>query len=211
MRPGDTRHSALSAWSSSKPKPNYSPALAIYDACILYPFHLRNIVVQAAVDGLIDARWTDAIHDEWVRNLLANTPGLSAEHLAATRQLMDIALPEATIVGYERHIQAVTLPDPDDRHVAAAAIETGASVIVTWNLRDLPAAELRKHGLARQSPDAFLAGLYQQAPDMLIDSLANARRNLSRSRVSASGFIGILRDQRLAKLATQIEKHLDDL
>jgi len=51
----------------------YSPAVAIYDACILYPFHLRNIMVQMAIDGLVDARWTDAIHDEWMRNLLANT------------------------------------------------------------------------------------------------------------------------------------------
>jgi len=189
----------------------FSPAVAIYDACILYPFHLRNIVVQAAVDGLVDARWTEAIHDEWMRNLLANTPALSAEHLAATKQLMDIALPEATVAGYEKHIHAVSLPDLDDRHVAAAAIEAGASMIVTWNLRDFPAAELKKHGLVRQSPDALLVGLYKQTPDMLVGSLANARRNLSRSRISASGFIGILREQRLAKLAAQIEIHVNDL
>lgn len=189
----------------------FSPSVAIYDACILYPFHLRNIVVQAAVDGLVDARWTDAIHDEWMRNLLANTPGLSAKRLATTKQLMNIALPEATVGGYEKHIQTVKLPNPDDRHVVAAAIEAGASMIVTWNLRDFPVGELRKHGLAQQSPDAFLVGLYGQKPDMLIGSLANSRRNLSRSRVSASGFIGILRDQRLAKLAAQLEKHLDDL
>ncbi|PIO99672.1 PIN domain-containing protein [Pleomorphomonas carboxyditropha] len=189
----------------------FSPAVAVYDACILYPFHLRNIVVQVAVDGLVDARWTDVIHDEWMRNLLANTPGLPAEHLEATKQLMHVALPEATVAGYEQHIQTVKLPDPDDRHVAAAAIEAGASMIVTWNLRDFPVAELRKHGLVRQSPDAFLVGLYEQAPDMLVGSLANARSNLSRSRVSAVGFVDILRDQKLVKLAAQIEKHVGDL
>lgn len=189
----------------------FSSAVVIYDACILYPFHLRNIVVQAAVDGLVDARWTDAIHEEWMRNLLANTPGLPAGRLAVTKQLMNIALPEATVAGYEKHIEAVDLPDPDDRHVAAAAIEAGASMIVTWNLRDFPVGELRKHGLVRQSPDAFLVGLYEQASDVLIGSLANARRNLSRSRVSASDFIGILRDQRLAKLAARIENRLNDV
>lgn len=189
----------------------FSPVVAIYDACILYPFHLRNIVIQAAVDGLVDARWTDAIHVEWMRNLLANTAGLSAERLETAKQLMNVALPGATVAGYEQHIPTVELPDPDDRHVAAAAIKAGASVIVTWNLRDFPVAELRKHGLVRQSPDAFLAGLYEQAPEVLIGSLANARQNLSRSRVSASGFIGILRDQRLVKLAAETEKHLDDL
>lgn len=193
------------------PATAFSPAVAVYDACILYPFHLRNIVVQAAVDGLVDACWTDAIHDEWMRNLLANTPGLSAEHLAATKRLMDIAVPEAMVAGYERHISAVSLPDPDDRHVVAAAIEAGASTIVTWNLRDFRVAELRNHGLVRQSQDAFRANLYEQAPDILIGTLAYAQRNLSRSRVSVLGFIGILREQRFVKLAAQIETRLDDL
>lgn len=41
------------------------PSVAVFDACILYPFHLRNIVVQAAVDRLVEGRWTDAIHGEW--------------------------------------------------------------------------------------------------------------------------------------------------
>lgn len=189
----------------------FKSALAVYDACILYPFHLRNVVVQVAVDGLVDARWTETIHDEWIRNLLANTPGLPAEHFQATKQLMNIAVPEATVSGYERHIQTVSLPDPDDRHVAAAAIEAGASIIVTWNLRDFPPSELKKHGLAPQSPDAFLLDIYELAPHLLLASLANARSNLSRSRVSATDFIDILRDQRLVKLATQIEKHVDDL
>ena len=34
----------------------FEPAVAVFDACILYPFHLRNIVVQAAVDNLVEAR-----------------------------------------------------------------------------------------------------------------------------------------------------------
>jgi len=189
----------------------FSPRVAIYDACILYPFHLRNIVVQVAVDGLVDARWTDAIHGEWMRNLLANTPGLRPERLEATKQLMNIALPDATVTGYEKYIESVHLPDADDRHVAAAAIKAHASMIVTWNLNDFPVAELRKHGLIRQSPDAFLAGLYEQSPDLLIGSLANARRNLRCSRISGAAFVGILRDQKLVNLATRLENHVGDL
>lgn len=189
----------------------FSPAIAIYDACILYPFHLRNIVVQAAVDDLVEARWTEAIHDEWIRNLAANRSSLPIKRLEATKQLMNVALPAASVSGYRRHIDSITLPDPDDRHVVAAAIEAGASVIVTWNLRDFPVPELKKHGLVHQSPDAFLVGLYDQAPELLIGSLSNARRNLSRSRVSASAFFDILRDQKLVKLAALAEKHVDDL
>ncbi len=69
----------------------FEPAVAVFDACILYPFHLRNIVVQAAVDRLVEARWTDAIHDEWIRNLAADTPRIPAERLQITRRLMNDA------------------------------------------------------------------------------------------------------------------------
>jgi hypothetical protein len=63
------------------------PSVAVFDACILYPFHLRNIVVQAAVDRLVDARWTDAIHDEWIRNLIVDVPSIPIERLHTTRRL----------------------------------------------------------------------------------------------------------------------------
>ena len=189
----------------------FEPSVAVFDACILYPFHLRNIVVQAAVDRLVDARWTDQIHDEWVRNVAADAPAIPVERLRAIRRLMNAALPGATVVGYEDLVPTVSLPDPDDRHVVAAAITAGASVIVTWNLRDFPATALKKYGLRRQTPDAFLAELYGGPPDLIVGSLANARRNLNKSRVSASQFIDILGKQKLTQLVTRLNKHPNDL
>jgi len=59
----------------------FEPPIAVFDACILYPFHVRNIVVQAAVDRVVEARWTDAIHDEWIRNLAANVPAIPIARL----------------------------------------------------------------------------------------------------------------------------------
>jgi hypothetical protein len=161
------------------------PSVVIFDACILYPFHLRNIAVQIAVDRLVDARWTDEIHDEWIRTLVADVPGIPIERLQITRKLMNDALPDAMVTGYRAHLEAITLPDPDDRHVVAAAIKARASVILTWNLRDFPTKELKNHGLVRQTPDVFLTDLYDKAPDLSLASLANARRNLSKTRVSA--------------------------
>jgi hypothetical protein len=189
----------------------FSPVVAVYDACILYPFHLRNIVVQAGVDRLVHARWTDEIHDEWMRNLVANAPGLSVQRLAATKQLMTIALPDAMVDGYAKHIETISLPDPDDRHVVAAAIEAEATHILTWNLRHFPARILKAHGLVRQTPDAFLADLYDQVPQLLLASLANARRNLSKSGLSAEEFLNVLRAQRLTQLAKRLRSHLGDL
>ena len=166
------------------------PSVVVFDACILYPFHLRNILVQIAVDRLVDARWTDEIHDEWIRNLVADVPGIPADRLMVTRKLMNDALPNATVTGYQAHIESIALPDPADRHVVAAAITAGASVILTWNLRDFPIRELKKHGLTRQTPDAFLANLYENVPDLTLASLANARRNLSRNSCLSHRFRG---------------------
>jgi hypothetical protein len=189
----------------------FEPSVAVFDACILYPFHLRNIIVQAAVDRLIEARWTDEIHDEWVRNLAADTPTIPIERLQTTRRLMNDALPGATISGYEDLVPTVSLPDPDDRHVVAAAIAAGASIILTWNLKDFPAAALKKYGLRRQTPDAFLTGLYDNVPDLVVGSPANARRSLNKSRVSAPDFIDILNHQKLTQLVTRLRKHPTDL
>jgi hypothetical protein len=189
----------------------FEPSVAVFDACILYPFHLRNIVVQAAVDRLVEARWTQAIHDEWIRNLRANAPAIPIERLKVTERLMNDALPTALVTGYEELIPKVTLPNPDDRHVAAAAITANATLILTWNLRHFPPTELKKFGLRRMTPDAFLSNLFDKVPHLVIGSLANARRNLSKTRASASDFIGILENQKLVQLARRVGRHISDL
>lgn len=185
--------------------------IAVYDACVLYPFHLRNLLVQCAVDGVVQARWTNEIHDEWIRNVSLNDPTLPLSHLRAARDLMNAVLPAATVVGYDAIIPSIELPDPDDRHVVAAAIAAEASVIVTWNVRDFPTAELGKHGLIKQTPDMFLAALFDQWPDVMVEITARARRNLRVSRVSAEEFVGALRLQRLVRFVHRIEGRIDDL
>jgi hypothetical protein len=59
----------------------FNPPIAVYDACVLYPFHLRNILIQCAFDGLVEARWTDEIHGEWMRNLDERLFGFSSTPL----------------------------------------------------------------------------------------------------------------------------------
>jgi len=189
----------------------FERSVAIFDACTLYPFHLRNILVQAAVDRLVEARWTDAIHDEWIRNLAAGMPTLPKGRLQTTRRLMNEALPAAMVNAYEDHIPIVNLPDPNDRHVVAAAIAGRASLILTWNLRHFPASELGKFDLRVQTPDAFLCAVYDEVPDLIVGSLANARRNLTKSRISAPDFIGILRNQKLVKLGKRAHGHVAEL
>ena len=183
-----------------------SPPIAVYDACVLYPFQLRNLLVQFAVDRLVDARWTDEIHDEWIRNLLVKAPTLTRAQLEATRNLMDQVLPQARVAGYEARIATITLPDPGDRHVVAAAAEAGAALIVTWNVRDFPAAELRPHGLRKATPDAFLTDLYEASPTVVAAAVENARRNLNLSQVSRLAYLEVLQRQGLKRFVAALSQ-----
>lgn len=107
----------------------------IYDANVLYPSVLRDLLIRVAQARLVRARWTDRILDETFRNLVANRPDLDPRALARTRTLMNEAIPDVLVTGYEPLIGILDLPDPDDRHVLAAAIKVGAQMIVTDNLR----------------------------------------------------------------------------
>jgi predicted nucleic acid-binding protein len=98
----------------------------VYDANVLYPAHLRDLLMRLAVGDLVQAHWSDRIHDEWMRNVRADYPDVTWEDLEYTRREMDRALPDACVDGHHRLIQDLTLPDPDDRHVLAAAIHADA-------------------------------------------------------------------------------------
>jgi hypothetical protein len=88
-----------------------------------------------AQTGIFRARWTDDIHREWTSNLLKNRPDLNAGDIAKIPEIMNAAVLDCLITGYEPLIPSLTLPDPDDRHVLAAAIKGHASAIITLGLR----------------------------------------------------------------------------
>lgn len=184
------------------------PPVAVYDACVLYPFHLRNILIQCAFDGLVEAHWSDDIHDEWMRNLAANTLGLSIERLEITRGRMKAVLPEADVTNYRPLVADLKLPDPDDRHVLAAAIAGRASVIVTRNLKGFPARDLLPHSVASQSPDEFLADLHAASPDALLSSVRCARHNLRKTTPSVEVFVDALREGGLTKFSGVLRRNI---
>jgi hypothetical protein len=39
----------------------------------------------------------------------------------------------AMVSDYKNHVPEVNLPDPNDRHIVAAAIAPRASIVLTWN------------------------------------------------------------------------------
>jgi len=137
---------------------------AVYDACVLYPPSVRDLLVRLAQTGLFAARWSDAILDEMVESILERQPEVDRSRLERTRQLMCEAVPDCLVTGYEGLIESLELPDPDDRHVLAASIRASAQVIVTSNLSDFPSEHLDPYAIEAQSPDQFVLHLVDLAP-----------------------------------------------
>lgn len=135
------------------------PVTAILDACVLYGARLRSVFMYLAMSDLLRARWTHRIHEEWMRNVLERYPHLTREKLERTRDLMDRHALDAIVTDHEDLVASLTLPDPDDRHVLAAAIRAGAGVIVTFNLADFPAQILAEFGIEALHPDDLLERL----------------------------------------------------
>lgn len=106
----------------------------VYDACVLYPAPLRDLLMRLALTELFRARWTDDIHEEWITNLPADRSDLTRDQLERTRTLMNANVRDCVVQGYCDLIDGLELPDPNDRHVLAAAIRVHADVILTFNL-----------------------------------------------------------------------------
>ena len=124
---------------------------AFLDASVLYPVSLRNLLMRLTIEDLYQARWSAHVHEEWVRAVARDNPGSPIERLHCTQY----ATPwmwkrNALVPGYEDLIEALTLPDPNDRHVLAAAIVARADVIVTCNLRHFPEAALDPYDMEAQ-------------------------------------------------------------
>jgi len=184
-----------------------SPPLVVLDANLLYPFHLRNLLVPFGVDAVIAPRWTARIHAEWIGNLVA-AGRAPKERLLLTLDLMNGALPEADVQGWEVRMNGLTLPDPDDHHVLAAALAAGAGTILTMNLRDFPTLALAPHGVAAAHPDGFLCGLYEADPKLLRASTSTeaAQANLSRSTPSLAAYLGVLDRQGLPQFTRRLRR-----
>ena len=121
--------------------------------------------------GLFRARWTDDILDEMVNSIARRRPDLHLSQLEQTRRNMCKAVPDCLTTGYQHLLASLELPDPDDRHVLAAAIRAGTEVNVTENLSDFPSAALAPYDIEAQSPDTFVLYLTDLAPETVANTV----------------------------------------
>ena len=177
---------------------------AVFDANVLHPASLRDLLLRLAADGLFRAKWTEQILDETFGSILRVNPELDPERLARTRAKMVKAVPDCLVTGYEPLIDAVELPDEDDRHVVAAAIRCHAAVIVTSNLRDFPSEALEPFSIEAQSPDAFVLHLLEIARDEVIMTITKQASALSQPPMSVDDLPVRLSDVGLSRSVAAI-------
>lgn len=138
--------------------------VVLYDASVLYPIRLCDFLVRVARQDIFQAKWTARILDEMTEAGIRDRPDAEA-YLRKRRRLLMKALRDGEVVGYTELIDALTLPDPDDRHVLAAAIRAHAQVVVTENLRDFPPDVLAGWGIEAQNAAEFIHHAVDLAPE----------------------------------------------
>lgn len=139
----------------------------VIDACVLYPTLLRDLVTGWAEAGGFTPLWSDRILEEWRRAAARNGPQDAG---IATLEIDSLTarFPDAKVTILPATEAAVSLPDPDDGHVLAAAIDAGADELLTLNIRDFPTNALAAHGIIRRHPDEFLLEALHAQPDRMI-------------------------------------------
>ena len=181
-----------------------STVSVVFDACVLYPAPLRDFLLELASADLFRARWTDWIHDEWTKNLLEKRPDLLPGRIERTRSLMNRAVPDCLVTGYEPLVPSIELPDENDRHVVAAAVHAAADAIVTFNLKDFPPESLAKYNLEAIHPDDFIKLQLDFNGTAVFAAARTCRQRLRNPPVSPERYIETLRMQSLPGTAAAL-------
>lgn len=180
---------------------------AILDACVLYPAPLRDFLMHLALLDLFRARWTEEIHAEWIRNVLANRPDLRTEQLMRTKELMNVHARDSVVTGYENLTETLILPDVNDCHVLAAAIHCNANFIVTFNLKDFPVVALQQFGVTAIHPDDFILSLFDVDAERVHNAAERQRKTLKNPPKSKNEYYETLAGNGLVRTVNKLRQN----
>lgn len=175
------------------------PPIVILDACVLFPAPLRDFLMHLALLDVFQARWTEQIHTEWIRNVLEIRPDLTEKQLNRTKDLMNLHVRDCLVENYEHLIENLSLPDEDDRHILAAAIKVKAEIILTFNLRDFPKQILEDFNLTAVAPDDFLLELFDSNSENFNKAFERQLESLKNPPKTVEELFQILEKQHIGK------------
>ena len=132
----------------------------LIDTCVLYPTVMREVVLGVAAKGVFDPIWSARILEEWARAAIKLGP-MGEMQARSEIALLRGAWPRAERAAAPGLQTRLWLPDADDIHVLAVAVDASANMIMTLNAKDFPRDTLAEEGLERVDPDGYLMSLWR--------------------------------------------------
>lgn len=188
---------------------------ATIDACVLAGALPRNMVLSLAAAGFFRPRWSGEIMAETGRAICAihrrqgivDPEGVAFRHCDAMRR----AFPEAMTEGYEKLVPVCNLPDPQDRHVLAAAVQARASVIVTDNIRHFPKDALDTFDIIVSTADDFLADVIDLDAPGAVAALRTVRLRFRKPELDAERLLLKMEGAALSRTASLLMSEIESL
>lgn len=184
-----------------------TPQIAVLDANILYPVGMRDILLELAIRDLYRPRWSPDIYREWMNTDRKIRIDHDPAKVQRTQEFMNTLYFDALITDYEHLIEDADLPDPDDRHVLAAARHGHCDTIVTQNLRDFPADKLKHFDIEAYHPDDFLLVLLETYPDGFLSAVRAIRARLKNPPYTLDEYLANLSQLNLDKTVTELRQY----
>lgn len=189
----------------------YVRYVAVLDACVLYPVTIANILMELAWQGIYTAKWTKDIDREWVQSLKRDRKDLTEVKVNYRLEQMHKAIPDWEIPRskYQKLIPALKLPDPNDRHVLAAAIAGHADCIVTKNVRDFPIKLAKENGVEILHPDDFILLQLTLEPIRSLTVVKHLRARKKNPTLTAIQFVEALEKVELVRTAEHLRQAIE--
>ena len=145
----------------------------VLDACVLANAGVCDLFLRLAEPPrLYLPLWSADILDEVHRTQTTKLKRPYPQELADYwREQVTRAFPEAEVSGYAKLVGLMTNHEKD-RHVVAAAVKGGASLVVTLNLRDFDDADLQPWEITACHPQDYLLTLHSMNPGVVVGKLA---------------------------------------
>lgn len=132
---------------------------AFLDANVLHPAFLRAALLWFADARLLRPVWSKDVLAEWRRSVQRRHSAIDDAQLDQLQSTFTMFFPDAEVRDYEAFIDAIELPDKNDRHVLAAAIVGRCNGIITANLKHFPLEVVAKFGIEVVHPDDFIVNV----------------------------------------------------
>jgi predicted nucleic acid-binding protein len=162
---------------------------AFLDANVLHPAFLRAALLWFADARLLRPVWSKDVLMEWRRSVRRRHGDMDDVKCDRLQQAFTAQFPDAEVSDYEPFINVIELPDPDDRHVLAAAIVGKCNGIITANLKHFPVEAVAKFGIEVVHPDEFIVNVIDLDENKAIGACKRHREAMGISKPSVEQYL----------------------